>query len=145
MGFLERDRSFAVTSLTPASSKTARTEDPATSPRPGEGRISGLVCHGGNNDAAMLWHMSQSAAKSGKDVKILLMLSDGMPADCSWRSLHSLVLQLEQEGMIPWNFGLDTIDTPAFERFFTDLVGQSQEEAVITMGETLASLAQDGI
>lgn len=108
----------------------------------GERRISGLQCGGGNNDSAMLWKMAQSARESGKDVKILLMLSDGQPSDCSWLSLHNLVLKFEQEGMIPWNFGLDRIDTPAFERFFTDLVGQSQEEAVLTMGQTLAQIAQ---
>src|SRR4029453_2020698 len=82
---------------------------------PGEGRVSGLQCGGGNNDAAMLWHMGQSAAKSGKDVKILLMLSDGQPSECSWLALHNLVLQFEQEGMIPWNFALDVINIPAFE------------------------------
>jgi hypothetical protein len=110
---------------------------------PGEGRVSGLTIHGGNNDAAMLWHMGQSAAQSGKDVKILLMLSDGQPSECSWLALHNLVLQFEQEGMIPWNFALDVINVPAFERFFTDLVGQTKEEAIVTMGETLASIAQE--
>jgi hypothetical protein len=109
---------------------------------PGEGRSSGLVCSGGNNDAAMLWHMGQSAAASGKDVKILMMLSDGQPSACSWLSLKNLVVQFEQEGMIPWNFALDVIEIPAFERFFTDLVGQTMEEAIVTMGATLASIAQ---
>ncbi|MBU6451034.1 MAG: hypothetical protein KGS72_04595 [Cyanobacteria bacterium REEB67] len=111
----------------------------------GEGRVSGLQCGGGNNDAAMLWQMGQSAADSGKDVKILIMLSDGQPSDCSWLSLHNLVMQFEQEGMIPWNFALDVISTPAFERFFTDLVGQTMSEAIVTMGETLATLAEEGI
>lgn len=110
----------------------------------GERRISGLVCNGGNNDAAMLWKMGQSARQSGKDVKILLMLSDGQPSECSWLSLRNLVVKFEQEGMIPWNFALDVIKTPAFERFFTDLVGQTQDEAVLTMGEILASIAQSG-
>lgn len=110
---------------------------------PGEGRSSGLVCGGGNNDSAMLWHMGQSAAKSGKHVKILLMLSDGQPSECSWLSLHNLVLQFEQEGMIPWNFALDVIQIPAFKRFFTDLVGQTMDEAIVTMGETLAAIAQE--
>ncbi|MBX9939903.1 MAG: hypothetical protein K2Y32_11655 [Candidatus Obscuribacterales bacterium] len=108
----------------------------------GERKVSGLKCGGGNNDAAMLWKMGQSARQSGKDVKILLMLSDGQPSECSWLSLHNLVLKFEQEGMIPWNFGLDVIETPAFERFFTDLVGQSKDEAVLTMGQTLAAIAQ---
>jgi hypothetical protein len=110
----------------------------------GEGRSSGLVCGGGNNDAAMLWHMGQSAAASGKDIKVLLMLSDGQPSDCSWLSLHNLVLQFEQEGMIPWNFALDVINTPAFERFFTDLVGLSMPEAIDVMGETLAAITEGG-
>lgn len=111
---------------------------------PGERKISGLKCGGGNNDAAMLWKMGQSARESGKDVKILLMLSDGQPSECSWLSLRNLVLKFEQEGMIPWNFALDVINTPAFERFFTDLVGQSKDEAVMTMGQILASIAQSG-
>ena len=111
---------------------------------PGEGRMSGLQCGGGNNDAAMLWHMGQSAATSGKDIKVLLMLSDGQPSDCSWLSLHNLVLQFEQEGMIPWNFALDVINTPAFERFFTDLVGLSMPEAIDAMGETLAAITDGG-
>ncbi len=112
---------------------------------PGEGRITGLTIGGGNNDAAMLWHMGQSAAASGKDIKILLMLSDGQPSDCSWLSLRNLVLKFEQEGMIPWNFALDVIKIPAFERFFTDLVGQSREEAIVTMGTILAAIAEEGI
>lgn len=110
----------------------------------GERRISGLVCNGGNNDAAMLYKMGQSAKDSGKDVKILLMLSDGQPSECSWLSLRNLVLKYEQEGMIPWNFALDVIRTPAFERFFTDLVGQTKDEAVLTMGQILASIAESG-
>jgi hypothetical protein len=36
------------------------------------------------------------------------------------------------------------IKTPAFERFFTDLVGQTQDEAVMTMGQILAAIAQSG-
>ena len=110
----------------------------------GERKISGLKCGGGNNDAAMLYQMGQSARSSGKDVKILLMLSDGQPSECSWLSLRNLVHKFEQEGMIPWNFALDVIKTPAFERFFTDLVGQTQDEAVMTMGQILAAIAQSG-
>src|SRR5665213_4326119 len=34
-----RERSLPVTSVIPASSRTVRTEEPATSPRPGDGRI----------------------------------------------------------------------------------------------------------
>lgn len=108
----------------------------------GEGRISGLVCSGGNNDSAMLWHMGQSAARSDKVIKLLFMLSDGQPSDCSWGSLNNLVIKFEGEGMIPWQFALDKIDDPAFQRYFTDLCGQSMAEAIMTMGRTLTSLAE---
>lgn len=109
----------------------------------GEGRISGLTISGGNNDSAMLWHMAQHSARSGKDIKLLLMLSDGQPSECSWLSLKNLVLRFEQEGMVPWNFGLDHISVSAFERYFTDLVGQSMSEAVLTMGQTLAQITAE--
>jgi hypothetical protein len=109
---------------------------------PGQRRLSGLQHGGGNNDSAMLWQMGQSAAGSGKNMKLLLMASDGMPANCSWLSLRNLVLRFEQEGMIPWNFGLDVIHTRAFKNF-TDMVGQDKQTAIQTFGRALSTLASD--
>jgi hypothetical protein len=109
---------------------------------PGQRRMSGLRCGGGNNDSAMLWHMGQGAARSGKNMKLLLMASDGMPAECSWLSLRNLVLRFEQAGMIPWNFGLDVIETRAFKNF-TDLVGQSKPQAIQTFGRAMSTLASE--
>lgn len=106
--------------------------------------VSGLTSEGGNNDSAMLWHMGQSAAASGKQVKILLMISDGQPSDCPWGSLNYLVRQLESDGMIPVQIAVDKIAVPAFERFFVDLVGQTMTEAIFTMGRMLASLVDEG-
>jgi hypothetical protein len=109
---------------------------------PGQRRVSGLSYGGGNNDSAMLWHMGQNAARSGKKMQLLLMASDGMPAECSWLSLRNLVSRFEQEGMIPWNFGLDVIEQRAF-RNFTDMVGQDKPQAIQTFGRALATLASD--
>ncbi len=109
----------------------------------GEHRISGLKASGGNNDSAMLFHMGQSAAASGKSVKMLFMLSDGQPSDCSWISLRNLVLRFEANGMVPWHFALDTIKDSAFERFFTDLCGQSLDDAMVTMVGILAAIAAE--
>lgn len=104
-------------------------------------RVSGLKAAGGNNDSAMLWHMGQSALKSGKTVKLLLMISDGQPSDCSWGSLNNLKHKFESEGMIPWNFLLEEVGDPAFEGNTTILRGQAMAEAIVTMGETLAAIA----
>lgn len=111
---------------------------------PGEYRTSGLKSHGGNNDSAMLWHMGQSAARSGKEIRILLMISDGQPADCSWGSLHNLVNLFESDGMIPVQIAVDRINEPAFKTWFVDLVGQTMPEAVISMGHMLVSLVDRG-
>lgn len=109
----------------------------------GEHRISGLKASGGNNDSAMLFHMGQSAAASGKSVKMLFMLSDGQPSDCSWISLRNLVLRFESDGMVPWHFALDKIKDSAFEKYFTDLCGQSLEDAIVTMVAILAAIAAE--
>jgi hypothetical protein len=109
----------------------------------GEHRISGLKASGGNNDSAMLFHMGQSAQASGKSVKMLFMLSDGQPSDCSWLSLRNLVLRFEAEGMVPWHFALDKIKDSAFERYFTDLCGQPLEDAIVTMVGILAAIAAE--
>jgi len=109
----------------------------------GEHRISGLRASGGNNDSAMLFHMGQSAAASGKSVKMLFMLSDGQPSDCSWISLRNLVLRFESDGMVPWHFALDKIKDSAFEKYFTDLCGQSLEDAIVIMVGILAAIATE--
>lgn len=108
----------------------------------GQYRVTGLKTHGGNNDSAMLYHMGKSAAESGKSVKMLFMLSDGQPSDCSWGSLRNLVVRFEAEGMVPWHFALDQIKHSAFEKYFTDLCGQPLEEAILTMVGILAAIAQ---
>lgn len=107
----------------------------------GEYKITGLRAMGGNNDSAMLYHMGKSAQNSGKAVKMLFMLSDGQPSDCSWGSLRNLVVRMEADGMVPWHFALDQIDNSAFEKYFTDLCGQPLPEAIMTMCGILAAIA----
>lgn len=111
---------------------------------PGQSRVSGLHANGGNNDSAMLWHMYQSAASSGKELRILLMVSDGAPTECSWGSLHNLVGRLEMAGFVPVQIAVSTITNPAFERYFVDLVGQPMASAIIEFGRLLLSLVDTG-
>ncbi|MBK03562.1 MAG: hypothetical protein CL920_17635 [Deltaproteobacteria bacterium] len=54
----------------------------------------GLVAGGGNNDAAALWHAAQVALKSKKQARLLVMISDGSPTECSVASLRALVKRL---------------------------------------------------
>jgi len=108
----------------------------------GQYRVSGLQAGGGNNDSAMLWHMYRSAAASGMELKILLMVSDGAPTECTWSSLNNLVCRLEAAGYVPVQIAVDRIANPAFQRWFVDLVGQPMAAAVIEFGRMLLALVE---
>lgn len=82
--------------------------------------VSGLKTHVGNNDAAALWHAAQASAKSGKTHRVLVMISDGLPSDCTWSALNSLVSKLERQGYVVVQVAVDKIAKPAF-RHFVDL------------------------
>ena len=53
-----------------------------------------LVANGGNNDAAGLWHAAQVARASHRKAKLLVMISDGLPTECSVAALRGLVTKL---------------------------------------------------
>jgi hypothetical protein len=55
-----------------------------------------FVAGGGNNDAAALWHAAQVALASRRSGRLLVMVSDGSPTECSVASLRHLVGRLER-------------------------------------------------
>jgi hypothetical protein len=56
--------------------------------------VHGLEANGGNNDAAGLWHAAQVARSSHRKAKLLVMISDGLPTECSVAALRGLVNRL---------------------------------------------------
>ena len=94
----------------------------------GEGRLSGLRCFGSNNDSAMLSHMRKTANESGKDIRIIVMVDDGQPAESSWRSLYDLGKEIEcDEGTFIVMVRLDDTHPPALDRFVVNLFDKSLE------------------
>ncbi|HEX8913334.1 MAG TPA: hypothetical protein VF796_13320, partial [Humisphaera sp.] len=53
-----------------------------------------LEADGGNNDAAALWHAATAARASRRKARLLVMISDGAPTECSTTALRSLVSRL---------------------------------------------------
>src|SRR5207253_2411790 len=53
-----------------------------------------LEANGGNNDAAALWHAAQAARASRRSAKLLVMISDGAPTECTAAALKALVVRL---------------------------------------------------
>jgi hypothetical protein len=58
--------------------------------------VHGLRATDGNNDAAALWHAAQQARASRRRAKLLVMISDGLPTECSVAALKGLVRRLGQ-------------------------------------------------
>jgi hypothetical protein len=56
--------------------------------------VHGLVANGGNNDAAGLWHTYLEARRSKRQAKLLVMISDGAPTECTVAALRGLVQRL---------------------------------------------------
>lgn len=53
-----------------------------------------LEASDGNNDAAALWHAAQIALESRRKARLLVMISDGLPTECSVAALKALVSRL---------------------------------------------------
>ncbi|MBL9018562.1 MAG: hypothetical protein JNL83_30530, partial [Myxococcales bacterium] len=56
--------------------------------------VTALVADGGNNDAAALHHAANVAAASARRARVLVMISDGLPTECSVSALRGLVTTL---------------------------------------------------
>jgi hypothetical protein len=56
--------------------------------------VHALEAGGGNNDAAGLWHAARAAKASRRRAKLLVMISDGLPTECTVTSLKALVTRL---------------------------------------------------
>ncbi|MEL6896044.1 MAG: hypothetical protein AAFP90_08075, partial [Planctomycetota bacterium] len=65
--------------------------DAGTAKRPA---IAALHADDGNNDAAALQHAAGVALQSGRSAKLAIMISDGLPTECSVDALCKLVNRL---------------------------------------------------
>jgi Mg-chelatase subunit ChlD len=56
--------------------------------------VHALEAGGGNNDSGALWHAANVARASRRKARLLVMISDGMPTECSAASLKHLAREL---------------------------------------------------
>lgn len=56
--------------------------------------VHALEAGGGNNDSGALWHAANVARASNRRAKLLVMISDGLPTECSAASLKHLAVEL---------------------------------------------------
>jgi hypothetical protein len=107
--------------------------------------VHGLRAAGGNNDAGALWHVAQVARASRRRAKLLVMISDGLPTECSVAALRALVGRLThrwhfccaqvavqplEEVLFPHYVVLDDADPDASVRRFGAIVARLVQKAL---------------
>ena len=102
--------------------------------------IASLEAGAGNNDAGGLWRAAELALRSGRKNKLLIMISDGQPTECTFESLQNLVVTLtRRHGILCAQVAVDKLDAVAFPHF-VDLSKYPMNEAVARFGKLLVRL-----
>lgn len=104
--------------------------------------VTGLVTSGGNNDAAALLHVANVAAGSTKRARVLVMISDGLPTECSVSALRGLVTTLtKRRGMVCAQVAVRKLEEECFPNYVV-LDDSEIEVAVAKFGRMIGDLAR---
>jgi hypothetical protein len=79
--------------------------------------VASLRADGGNDDAAALAHVAEVARRSGRQTRILVMVSDGSPSHCSVATLSEAVRALVREGMVCVQVGVAPLPSLCFPEY----------------------------
>lgn len=97
---------------------------------------------GGNNDAAALFHLANVAKASRRRAKVLIMISDGLPTECSVAALRELVATLtSRERMVCAQAAVQPLAEVCFPHYVL-LSDPSIEITVRKFGNVIARLVQ---
>jgi nitric oxide reductase activation protein len=107
--------------------------------------VTALEAGGGNNDAAALLHAANVAAASTKRAKVLVMISDGLPTECSVAALRGLVTQLtRRRGMVCAQVAVRKLEEECFPHHVL-LDDDEPDVAVARFGRMIGDLARRGL
>ncbi len=107
--------------------------------------VHALQAGGGNNDAAALWHAAQAALASGRKAKLLVMISDGLPTECSVGALRGLVSRLGgRMGISCAQVAVQPLAEVCFPHYVV-LEEGDQDAAVRRFGAIVARLVQRAV
>lgn len=102
--------------------------------------VHALEEQGGNNDAAALWHMATLARASRRSVRLIVMISDGSPTECTVSALRSLVERVTTRMKIVCaQVALRPLDEVCFPHY-VDLSAGDVEKTISDFGRMTARL-----
>jgi nitric oxide reductase activation protein len=104
--------------------------------------VTALEAGGGNNDAAALLHAANAAAASRRRAKVLVMISDGLPTECSVAAVRGLVTTLtRRRGMVCAQVAVRPLEEVMFPHHLV-LDDDDPDVAVARFGRMIAGLAR---
>lgn len=104
--------------------------------------VTSLQAGGGNNDAAGLYYAASVAASSPRRAKLLVMISDGLPTECSVQALRGLVQQLtRRKGILCAQVAVRSITEVCFPHY-VELLDPELDRSVRRFGEIVSGLAR---
>ncbi len=107
--------------------------------------VTALQAGGGNNDAAALYHAATAAAASQRRAKVIVMISDGLPTECSVAALRGLVKTLtRRKGIICAQVAVRKLEEVCFPHYVV-LDDDNVDLAVARFGRMIADLARRGL
>lgn len=104
--------------------------------------VTSLQAGGGNNDAAGLYYAASVAAASRRRAKLLVMISDGLPTECSVSALRGLVQQLtRRKGILCAQVAVRSLTEVCFPHY-VELLDSELDRSVRRFGEIVSGLAR---
>ena len=105
--------------------------------------VAALKAGGGNNDAAALYHAANVADRSRRRSKLLVMISDGLPTECSAVALRSLAEQLtRRRGILCAQVAVRPLSEVCFPHYVEIKSGDPLDVAVRRFGEIVMGLTK---
>ncbi len=107
--------------------------------------VASLAAGGGNNDAAALDHVAAIARRSRRRAKLLVMISDGLPTECSVAALRGLVRHLvHREGMCCAQVAVRPISEVCFPHY-VEVLEDDFDASVRRFGRIAAGLVRKAL
>ncbi|MFN0252633.1 MAG: hypothetical protein ACKV2T_37500 [Kofleriaceae bacterium] len=107
--------------------------------------VTALKTEGGNNDAAALYHAANVAMSSRKRARILVMISDGLPTECSVAALRGLVTTLtKRKGIVCAQVAVRALEEECFPNYVV-LDDSAVETAVAKFGRMIGDLTRKAL
>lgn len=104
--------------------------------------VTALEAGGGNNDAAALLHVANIAAASRKRARVIVMISDGLPTECSVAALRGLVTTLtKRRGVVCAQIAVRKLEEECFPHHVI-LDDAEIDVAVAKFGRMIGDLAR---